>query len=53
MHVALYRVNASANLRQMFVMFHHGTLHMVAVASMHPDRIAALRPGQKRYSTRL
>lgn len=26
---------------------------MIAMAGMHPDRIAALRPGQKRDSTRL
>jgi hypothetical protein len=53
MRVALYRGKAAANLQQMFVMFHHGTLHMIALAGMHPDRIAALRTGQKRYSMRL
>lgn len=37
----------------MFLMFHHGTLGMIAVAGKHSDRIAVLQTGQKRYSTRL
>jgi hypothetical protein len=41
MRVALYRANAAANLQQMVVLFHHGTLSMIAVAGMHLDRLAA------------
>jgi hypothetical protein len=51
--VALYGVNASANLQQMFVPFYHGILCMIAMAGMRPERMAALRPGQRCYSTRL
>lgn len=35
--VALYGVNASANLQQMFVPFYHGILCMIAMAGMPPS----------------
>jgi hypothetical protein len=51
--MALVCAKAPPNLPQMFVMFHLAGLDMIAAAGGHPDRIAALRPGQKRYNTRL
>jgi hypothetical protein len=53
MRIALYRVTVAANHHQMFAMLHHGTLCMMRAAGVHPDRMAARRPGQKRYRAKL